>query len=195
MNAVRQPYTSTTQAPILKPMIEENVGAAVKQLMASERRCGGYRSAIKDRDAEVVGDSLTATSIRAMASTRKLPASPQAIVANAQSRHDSASRRVRGRRSTRRPAGKPISAYTAAKASPEIRPMAVSPTPNSDLIGSIITASIWRPTKLSANTSASSNNRPWLRQPTEVAGMTVAPLVIAAPRDRASRGRSLQSGA
>ncbi|MNH31594.1 hypothetical protein D3C79_919730 [compost metagenome] len=141
-------------------MIEEKVGAAVKQLMAKERRCGGYKSAISDREADVVGDSLTATSIRAMASTIKLPARPQAMVAKAQSRHDKASRRVRGRRSTKRPAGRPSRAYTAAKARPEISPMAVSPTPNSALIGSIITARIWRPTKLSANTIASSNNRP-----------------------------------
>ncbi|MCY1181920.1 hypothetical protein D9M73_224530 [compost metagenome] len=91
-------------------MIEEKVGAAVKQLIANERRCGGYRSAINDSEADVVGDSLTATSIRAKASARKLPASPHAIVATAHSRQDIASRRMRGMRSTSRPAGRPISA-------------------------------------------------------------------------------------
>ncbi|MCY1461634.1 hypothetical protein D9M71_793110 [compost metagenome] len=95
---------------MLRPMIDENVGAAVKQLMANERRCGGYRSAISDSDAEVVGASLTATSMRARASTRKLPASPQIIVASAHSRQAAASRRTRGRRSTSRPAGRPSSA-------------------------------------------------------------------------------------
>ena len=95
---------------MLKPMIEEKVGAAVKQLIANERRWGGYRSAISDSDAEVVGDSLTATSMRATASARKLPANPQAMVANAHNRHDMASRRIRGMRSTRRPAGKPVRA-------------------------------------------------------------------------------------
>ncbi|MOA44657.1 hypothetical protein D3C78_1669690 [compost metagenome] len=40
--------------------------------------------------------------------------------------------------------------------------MALSLAPNSCLIGSIITARIWRPTKLSAYISASRNSRPWL---------------------------------
>ena len=35
-------------------MIEEKVGAAVKQLMAKERRWAGYRSAINESEAEVV---------------------------------------------------------------------------------------------------------------------------------------------
>ncbi|MNT85892.1 hypothetical protein D3C72_2261130 [compost metagenome] len=39
--ALRQPWVSTSQAPTLRPMIAEKVGAAVKQLMANERRCGG----------------------------------------------------------------------------------------------------------------------------------------------------------
>ena len=38
--AVRQPYCSTTQAPRLRPITAEKVGAAVKQLMANERRWG-----------------------------------------------------------------------------------------------------------------------------------------------------------
>ncbi len=189
MNAVRQPYCSTTQAPMLRPMIDEKVGAAVKQLMANERRCGGYRSAISDSDADVVGASLTATSMRARASTTKLPASPQLMVASAHSRQASASRRRRGTRSTRRPAGKPSSAYTAAKARPEIRPSELSPTWNSALIGSNITARICRPTKLSANTAASNSSRPWLRQPTVVDGRVGVALLIAVPRGPAGRGR------
>ncbi|MOA29420.1 hypothetical protein D3C78_1504320 [compost metagenome] len=91
-------------------MIEEKVGAAVKQLMAKERRWAGYRSAINESEAEVVGDSLMATSIRATASARKLPASPHAMVATAQSRQDMASSRIRGMRSTSHPAGRPMSA-------------------------------------------------------------------------------------
>src|ERR1700712_5555984 len=128
-------------------MIEENVGAAVKQLMANERRWGGYRSAISDSEAEVVGDSLTATSIRATARATKLPARPQNMVAIAHSKQAIASRRIRGRRSTNRPAGSPMSAYTAANARPEIRPMAVSLTANSDLIGSTLNPRNWRARK------------------------------------------------
>ena len=117
-------------------------------------------------DAEVVGDSLTATAIRASANIQKLTASPHSIVATAHNRQAMASRRVRDMRSARRPAGRASRAYTPAKARPEINPMAVSLTPNSRLIGSIITARIWRPTKLSANTAASNNSNAWLRQPT-----------------------------
>ncbi|MCY1562508.1 hypothetical protein D9M68_999150 [compost metagenome] len=82
------------------------------------------------------------------------------MVASAHSRQDIASKRVRDTRSAKRPAGRASKAYTAAKASPEIKPMAVSLTPNSCLMGSIITARICRPTKLSANIIASKNNRP-----------------------------------
>ena len=166
INAVRQPYCSTTQAPRLRPITAEKVGAAVKQLMANERRWGGYRSAMIDIEVEVVGDSLTATAMRARASIQKLTASPHSRVATAHSKQAIASKRVRTIRSARRPAGKASRAKTAAKARPEISPIAVSLTPNSALIGSIITARIWRPTKLSANTAASNNSKAWLRQPT-----------------------------
>ena len=87
-------------------MTAEKVGAAVKQLMANERRCGGYKSAMIDIDAEVVGDSLTATAIRATASIQKLTARPQIMVATAHNRQAIASRRVRDMRSASRPAGK-----------------------------------------------------------------------------------------
>ena len=106
MNAVRQPYCSTTHAPRLRPMTAEKVGAAVKQLMANERRCGGYKSAMIDIDAEVVGDSLTATAMRATASIQKLTARPQIMVATAHNRQAIASKRVRDIRSANRPAGK-----------------------------------------------------------------------------------------
>ena len=39
------------------------------------------------------------------------------------------------------------------------------------LIGSIMTARICRPTKLSAKMAASNNSRPWLRQPTWALGI------------------------
>ena len=58
------------------------------------------------------------------------------------SRLEAASRPVRDMRSARRPAGRPSSANTAAKARPEIRPIEVSLAPNSCLMGSIITATI-----------------------------------------------------
>ena len=73
--------------------------------------------------------------------------------------------------------------------------MAVSLTPNSALIGSIITASICRPTKLSANTMASSISKPWLPQPTLAGGSMPEATFIAVPTDPASRDHSRQSGA
>ncbi|MNJ47226.1 hypothetical protein D3C77_423780 [compost metagenome] len=54
-------------------------------------------SAMIDIDADVVGDSNTATAIRAMTSMAKLVDKPQATVAKAHSKLVTASRRVRDR--------------------------------------------------------------------------------------------------
>jgi hypothetical protein len=54
----------------------------------------------------------------------------------------------------------------------------VSLAPNSRLIGSIITAMICRPTKLSAYIIASRSKRPWLRHGDTGAGVSMALVVM-----------------
>ncbi|MNM76094.1 hypothetical protein D3C81_879000 [compost metagenome] len=62
-----------------------------------------------DIEVEVLGDSKTATAMRAITSIAKLVDRPQATVASAHNEQVMASRRVRDRRSAKRPAGRPSS--------------------------------------------------------------------------------------
>ena len=65
-NAARQPYICAISPPMDRPSNTPRFGPIMKKLMASDRRLGGYMSAIIEIDGAMPPASPTATLMRAM---------------------------------------------------------------------------------------------------------------------------------
>ena len=138
----------------------------MNRVMASERRCFGYRSETTEIAGAMPPASPTATDMRASSSTQKVCAMPQAMVAIDHSAQHTAMILRRLLRSASLPTGTPSPAYSSAKARPVSKPMTVSETPNSRLIGSIRMATTCRSICEKTYTSASSARLRWVRADT-----------------------------